>query len=33
MLKDYVRQYYQIYNAFVDGRITQYMHQVASGNV
>ena len=30
MLKDYIRQYWQRYNNFADGRITQYMHQIAS---
>ena len=27
--KGYIRQYWQRYNTFADGRITQYMHQIA----
>ena len=27
--KGYIRQYWQRYNTFADGRITQYTHQVA----
>ena len=29
MSKGYIRQYWQRYNTFADGRITQYMHQIA----
>ena len=27
--KGYIRQYWQRYNTFADGRITQYTHQIA----
>ena len=29
MSKGYIRQYSQRYNTFADGRITQYMRQIA----
>ena len=29
MSKGYIRQYWQRYNPFASGRITQYMHQIA----
>ena len=27
--KCYIRQYWQRYNGFADGKITQYLHQIA----
>ena len=31
--KGYIHQYWQKYNTFANDRITQYMHQIASGYI